>query len=100
MLFYACLNSWDGITFNVIFEWKTLIYIRNMKIFIMPSITEKKTGSTTTDSHGRSFSEGTTKMGYDTTLGENIKISDDSESTTATKSINVKPIDINESTTN
>ena len=71
-----------------------------MKIFIMPSITEKKTGSTTSDLQGRSLLEGTTKMGYDTTLNESIKISDDSESTTATKSINVKPIDINESTTN
>jgi len=76
------------------------LYTEYMKIFIMPSITEKKTGSTTTDSHGRSFSEGTFKMGYDTTLDENIKISDDLESTTATKSISVKPIDINESTTN
>ena len=65
----------------------------------MPSITEKKTGDTTSV-RGRSFSEGTTKMGYDTTLDESITISDDLESTTATKSITVKPIDINESTTN
>jgi len=66
----------------------------------MPSITEKKTGSITSDIFNRNVSEGDTKLGYDTTINENIKISDDLESTTITNSINVKPIDINESTTN
>jgi len=66
----------------------------------MPSITEKKTGTVTSEVHSRNVPEGDTKLGYDTTISENIKISDDLESTTITNSINIKPIDINESTTN
>ena len=81
---------------------KTPVFIYRILVGLiaMPLISERKSGSTTSDVPSRNVVEGDTKTGFETTQTETIIISDDLESSTASQSISVKPIDINESTTN